>query len=89
MSILATKKQEVIKDNQTAKNDTGSAEVQVAIMTERINNLSTHMQAHKKDLSTRRGLLRLVAQRRKMLDYVKRKDENRYQAIIDKLGIRR
>ena len=89
MSISSQKKQEVIKDNQTAANDTGSAEVQIAIVTERINNLSTHMQQHKKDLSTRHGLLRLVAQRRKLLDYLKRKDEKRYQAIIKKLGIRR
>lgn len=89
MSITNERKAEVIKDNQTAANDTGSPEVQVAILTERINNLSGHMQTHKKDLSTRRGLLRLVSQRRKLLDYVKAKDESRYQAIIKKLGIRR
>lgn len=89
MSITAEKKQEVIKDNARDKNDTGSTEIQVAIMTERINNLSEHMQQHKKDLSTRRGLLRLVAQRRKLLDYLKKKDESRYQAIIKKLNIRR
>ncbi|MAY99676.1 MAG: 30S ribosomal protein S15 [Micavibrio sp.] len=89
MSISAERKQEVIKDNAQAKNDTGSAEVQIAIMSERISNLSTHMQQHKKDLSTRRGLLRLVAQRRKLLDYLKKKDEKRYLAIIEKLGIRR
>lgn len=89
MSISAERKQEVIKDNATVKNDTGSAEVQIAIMSERISNLSTHMQQHKKDLSTRRGLLRLVAQRRKLLDYLKKKEESRYLAIIEKLGIRR
>ncbi len=89
MSISAERKQEVIKDNAQGKSDTGSAEVQIAIMSERISNLSTHMQQHKKDLSTRRGLLRLVAQRRKLLDYLKEKDEKRYLAIIEKLGIRR
>jgi small subunit ribosomal protein S15 len=89
MSISAERKQEVIKDNAQGKSDTGSAEVQIAIMSERISNLSTHMQQHKKDLSTRRGLLRLVAQRRKLLDYLKKKDEKRYLAIIEKLGIRR
>ena len=89
MSITAEKKAEVIKDNQLAANDTGSAEVQIAILTERVNNLSGHMQTHKKDLSTRRGLLRLVSQRRKLLDYLKGKDEARYQAVIKKLGLRR
>lgn len=89
MSISAERKQEVIKDNAQGKGDTGSAEVQIAIMSERISNLSTHMQQHKKDLSTRRGLLRLVAQRRKLLDYLKKKDEKRYLSIIEKLGIRR
>lgn len=89
MSISAERKQEVIKDTQTKANDTGSPEVQVGIITERINNLSEHMKEHKKDLSTRRGLLRLVSQRRKLLDYLKGKDQGRYEALIKKLGIRR
>jgi len=89
MSINAEKKQKLIADNATKKGDTGSPEVQVAILTERINNLSEHMQANKKDFSSRRGLLKLVATRRKLLDYLKRKDEKSYQAVIEKNGIRR
>ena len=89
MSIKADKKQEVITSNARTKGDTGSPEVQIAILTERISNLSTHMQQHKKDLSTRRGLLRMVAQRRKLLDYVKRKDESRYDAILKAHNLRR
>lgn len=89
MSITAEKKQELISDNATGKGDTGSPEVQVAILTERINNLSAHMQSNKKDFSSRRGLLKMVANRRKLLDYLKRKDEKRYSALIEKLGIRR
>ena len=89
MSITAEKKQQVIADNATKKGDTGSPEVQVAILTERINNLSTHMQFNKKDFSSRRGLLKLVATRRTLLDYLKRKDEKRYGSLIEKLGIRR
>ena len=89
MSITAEKKQELISDNATGKGDTGSPEVQVAILTERINNLSAHMQANKKDFSSRRGLLKLVANRRSLLDYLKKKDEKRYQSLIEKLGIRR
>lgn len=89
MSITAEKKKEVIESNATKKGDTGSPEVQVAIMTERINNLSEHMQSNKKDFSSRRGLLKLVANRRSLLDYLKRKDQNRYQSLIEKLGIRR
>ena len=89
MSITAEKKQQLIADNATKKGDTGSPEVQVAILTERINNLSTHMQSNKKDFSSRRGLLKLVATRRKLLDYLKRKNEKGYTALIEKLGIRR
>ncbi len=89
MSITAEKKKEVIESNATKKGDTGSPEVQVAIITERINNLSEHMQANKKDFSSRRGLLKLVANRRSLLDYLKRKDEKRYASLIEKLGIRR
>jgi small subunit ribosomal protein S15 len=79
----------VIKENATKANDTGSPEVQVAILTERINYLTEHFKVHKKDNHSRRGLLKMVALRRQLLDYVKRKDEPRYQKIIDKLGIRR
>lgn len=89
MSITAEKKQTVIKEYATQKNDTGSPEVQVAILTERINALSQHMQAHKKDFHSRRGLLMLVSRRRKLLDYVKGKSISRYQDLIQRLGIRR
>lgn len=89
MSITNGRKAEVIKDNATQANDTGSPEVQIAILTERINNLSQHMQEHKKDFGSRRGLLKMVALRRKLLDYVKAKDVERYKAIIEKHGIRR
>lgn len=89
MSITAEKKAEVIKDNATGKADTGSPEVQIAVLTERITNLSEHMGAHKKDLSTRRGLLAMVARRRKLLDYVRGKSEDRYQDILKKNGIRK
>lgn len=89
MSITAEKKQEVIKDNAQGKADTGSPEVQVAILTERITGLSEHMKSHKKDFHSRRGLLAMVAKRRKLLDYLKRKDEARYNALIKKLGLRR
>lgn len=89
MSITAEKKAELIKGNQTAANDTGSPEVQIAILTTRITNLTEHMKVHKKDLGSRRGLLKMVSLRRKLLDYVKAKDEARYQEIIKKHGIRR
>ncbi len=89
MSITAERKQEVIKDYATKTNDTGSPEVQVAILTERITNLTEHFKTHKKDNHSRRGLLKLVAQRRRLLDYVKTKNEERYQTLIKRLGIRR
>lgn len=89
MSVTAEKKQELIKAHATGANDTGSPEVQIAILTERINNLSGHMQEHKQDFHSRRGLLALVARRRKLLDYLKKVEEKRYQDIIGKLGIRR
>lgn len=89
MSISAEKKQEVIKKFATKKEDTGSPEVQVAILTNRIEELSQHMQTHKKDFHSRRGLLAMVAKRRKLLDYLKGKDEARYQKLIKELGIRR
>ena len=89
MSITAERKHEVIADNARSEGDTGSAEVQVAILSERIANLTEHFKTHKKDNHSRRGLLKMVSQRRQLLDYVKRKNEQRYQSIIDKLGIRR
>jgi small subunit ribosomal protein S15 len=89
MSLTAERKQQLIKDNATKAGDTGSPEVQIAILTERINQLTDHFKTHKKDNHSRRGLLKMVSQRRQLLDYVKRKDEARYQKIIDKLGIRR
>ena len=79
----------VIKDNATSANDTGSPEVQIAILTERIVHLTEHFKIHKKDNHSRRGLLQMVGLRRQLLDYVKRKDEARYQQIIQKNGIRR
>ncbi len=89
MSITAEKKQTLIKEYATQKNDTGSPEVQVAVLTERINALSQHMQAHTKDFHSRRGLLMMVSRRRKLLDYVKGKSLSRYQDLIQRLGIRR
>lgn len=89
MSITAEKKQEVIKDFQTKKDDTGSPEVQVAILTNRIAELSSHLQTHHKDFHSRRGMLAMVAKRRKLLDYLKKKDENRYKDLIKRLNIRR
>lgn len=89
MSITAEKKQELIKKFARSEGDTGSPEVQVAILTHRINTLTEHFQTNHKDHHSRRGLLTMVATRRKLLDYVKRKDEGRYQAIIQELGIRR
>ena len=89
MSITAERKQELNGEYATKKDDTGSPDVQIAILTERINNSSGHMQGHKKDFHSRRGLLKMVAQRRKLLDYIKSKDEARYQDLIGRIGIRR
>ncbi len=89
MSITAERKQALIKEFATKKDDTGSPEVQVAILTERITNLTEHFKTHKKDNHSRRGLLKLVSQRRRLLDYVKSKDEERYRSLIERLGIRR
>ena len=82
-------KAEVVKANARSANDTGSPEVQVAILTERITYLTEHFKIHKKDHHSRRGLLKIVGQRRRLLDYVKKKDDARYRTIIEKLGIRR
>jgi small subunit ribosomal protein S15 len=89
MSITAERKAEVIKSNATKANDTGSPEVQVAILSERINNLTEHFKTHAKDNHSRRGLLKLVSQRRSLLDYLKKTEEGRYKALIEKLNIRR
>jgi len=89
MSITAEEKAKLIKEFGLKDGDTGSPEVQVAILSSRIATLTEHFKTHKKDNHSRRGLLKLVAQRRKLLDYTKAKDEARYQAIIEKLGLRR
>ena len=89
MSVTAERKQEIIKDNAQSKGDTGSPEVQVAILTERIVNLTEHFTTHAKDNHSRRGLLMLVNKRRSLLDYLKREDNARYTALIAKLGLRK
>ena len=89
MSISAERKQELIKEYATKSGDTGSPEVQVAILTERITNLTEHFKTHGKDNHSRRGLLKMVSQRRKLLDYLKRVDEARYKSLIERLSIRR
>lgn len=89
MSITAARKQELIKEYATGSNDTGSPEVQVAVLSERIANLTEHFKTHGKDNHSRRGLLKLVSQRRSLLDYVKRVDEQRYRSLIERLGLRR
>jgi small subunit ribosomal protein S15 len=89
MSVTAEQKQKIIKDNARAKGDTGSPEVQVAILTERITNLTEHFKSHAKDNHSRRGLLMLVNKRRSLLDYLRKKDEARYIDLITKLGLRK
>ena len=89
MSITAARKADLIKTYAVKSGDTGSPEVQVALLSERINNLTEHFKTHVKDNHSRRGLLKLVSQRRQLLDYLKRHDENRYKTLIEKLGIRR
>ncbi|MBT4890993.1 MAG: 30S ribosomal protein S15 [Rhodospirillales bacterium] len=89
MSITAEKKEELIKEFARKEGDTGSPEVQVAIISERITNLTDHLKTHKKDFHSRRGLLMLVGQRRRLLDYVKGKEVARYEEIIKRLGLRR
>jgi small subunit ribosomal protein S15 len=89
MSITAERKQELIKEFATKKDDTGSPEVQVAILSERISNLTGHLKTHKKDFHSRRGLLMMVGQRRRLLDYVKRKQVQRYEDLIKRLNLRR
>jgi len=89
MSITADRKAEVIQTYATKAGDTGSPEVQVAILTERITNLTEHFKSHAKDNHSRRGLLKMVSQRRQLLDFLKRNDEARYRSLIERLGIRR
>jgi len=89
MSITVEEKARVLKEFATKEGDTGSPEVQVAILTSRITTLTEHFKVHKKDNHGRRGLLMMVAQRRKLLDYLKSKDEGRYRSLIERLGIRR
>ncbi len=89
MSITPERKQEMMQEYATVKGDTGSPEVQVAILSERIKNLTEHFKDHKKDNHSRRGLLKLVSQRRRLLDYLKGKDDSRYKTLIGKLGLRR
>ncbi len=89
MSITAERKAELIKEFQTKQSDTGSPEVQVAVLTERISNLTEHLKVHAKDHHSRRGLLLMVGQRRRLLDYTRRKSEERYKTLIERLGLRR
>ena len=89
MSITAERKLELVKEYATHEGDTGSPEVQVAVLTERISNLTEHFKTHAKDNHSRRGLLKMVSSRRSLLDYVKSKDEARYKKLIERLGLRR
>ena len=89
MSITVERKQELIKEFAVKKDDTGSPEVQVAILSERITNLTEHLKTHKKDFHSRRGLLIMVGQRRRLLDYVKSKQVTRYEDLVKRLGLRR
>jgi small subunit ribosomal protein S15 len=89
MSITPERKQDVMKDFATQAKDTGSPEVQVAVLTERITNLTEHLKLHRKDFASRRGLLMMVGRRRRLLDYLRRKEQSRYQTLIERLGLRR
>ena len=89
MSITPARKSELVSEYATGPSDTGSPEVQVAILSERILNLTEHLKEHKKDFHSRRGLLMMVGQRRRLLDYLKRKDQSRYTTLIGRLGLRR
>ena len=89
MSITAERKQELMTEFATKPGDTGSPEIQVAVLTERITNLTEHLKGHKKDFASRRGLLMMVGQRRRLLDYLKKKEQNRYQTVIERLGLRK
>lgn len=89
MAINAAEKAKIVSDFQRAKGDTGSPEVQIALLTARINDLTGHFKIHVKDHHSRRGLLKMVSQRRKLLDYLKRKNEDSYRALIERLGLRK
>jgi small subunit ribosomal protein S15 len=89
MNMQVVQKAQVMKQYQRAANDTGSPEVQIALMSERINGLAEHFKAHVKDFHSRRGLLKLVSQRRKLLDYLKRTDADKYRSVIERLGLRK
>lgn len=89
MSITVERKQALMKEYATVEGDTGSPEVQVALLSERIKNLTDHLQSHEKDFHSRRGLLVMVGQRRRLLDYLKRKSDGRYKELIERLGLRR
>ncbi|MBV8978063.1 MAG: 30S ribosomal protein S15 [Alphaproteobacteria bacterium] len=89
MTITAERKQELMKQYGTGENDTGSPEVQVAVLSERINNLTDHFKSHVKDNHSRRGLIKMVSLRRRLLDYIKAKDSKRYEQLIGRLGLRR
>ncbi|MGD1897600.1 MAG: 30S ribosomal protein S15 [Phormidesmis sp.] len=89
MALLQERKQEIISENQIHETDTGSVDVQIAMLTDRINTLSKHLQKNKKDYSSRRGLLKMIGQRKRMLAYLTKQDPERYKALIQKLGIRR
>jgi small subunit ribosomal protein S15 len=89
MSITQERKRDVMKDFAVQANDTGSPEVQVAVLTERITSLTEHLKTHKKDFASRRGLLMMVGRRRRLLDYLRRKEQSRYQTLIERLGLRR
>lgn len=89
MAITKDKKSEVVGEFKQSEGDTGSPDVQIAILTTRINNLTEHMRTHKKDYSTRRGLLGMVSRRRRLLDYVREKDPDRYLDLLERLGIRK
>ncbi len=89
MSLQVAQKAQVVKQYQRAGNDTGSPEVQIALLTERINGLSEHFKSHVKDFHSRRGLLKMVSERRKLLDYLKRSDADKYRSVIERLGLRK
>jgi small subunit ribosomal protein S15 len=89
MTITTERKQTLIKEYATKEGDTGSPEVQVALLSERISGLTEHLKAHQKDFASRRGLLMMVGQRRRLLDYLRRNDQARYQTLIERLGLRR
>ena len=89
MSLQVAQKAQVVKQYQRAGNDTGSPEVQIALLTERINGLTEHFKAHVKDFHSRRGLLKMVSERRKLLDYLKRSNADKYRSVIERLGLRK